>query len=99
MLAFKTFLNILNVLIYLYLMKAGFITSTQTATSACLVELHKYVLASVASMMFASLLCASVIQRGSSRAHEYESSNYYPSSRRQTYNSGISEIVRMYFPG
>ena len=49
-------------------------------------------------MMFARLLCASVIQRGSSRAHEYESSNYYPSSR-QTHNSGISEIVRVYFLG
>ena len=80
-------------------MKAGFITSTRTTTSTCLVELHKYVFSGVASMMFASPLCASVIQRGSSRAHEYESSNYYPSSRRQTYNSGISEIVRMYFPG
>ena len=79
-------------------MKAGFITSTRTTSSTCLAELNIYVLASVASMMFASPLCASVIQRGSSRAHEYESSNYYPSSR-QTYNSGISEIVRVYFLG
>ena len=55
-------------------MKAGFITSTRTTTSTCLAELNIYVLPSLASMMFASLLCASVIQRGSSRAHEYESS-------------------------